>query len=146
MAASLAVGLSAAAQTWPQVTTRYFVVPASSSPNLNSSIQNVMDFQATGVIGLIPTDIATDPAALYQPNLLRVSEIIFTPASINLWEATNGPTGSFASENGQRLAWGVDWKDANTFLVSSIYFKVWSSDHYDTLLYAGNLATNTATG
>jgi hypothetical protein len=144
---ALILGANLTVQASPNVFTKYFVVTAPTSTNNDSSIQNVMSYlDKGGVVGLIPTDIATNPAALDMPHILRASEIIFGPANFNIWDATNNPSGNFASENGQRLAWGLDWKDTNTFLASDISFKLWSSDPANTLRYSGNLATDTVSG
>ncbi len=125
---------------------RYFVVTAPTSPNNNSSIQNVMDYVAKGgVVGLIPNDVTVDPAALNSPDILRASEINFGPVDLKQWDSVANPTGAFTNENGSRLAWSLDYSDSVPFLVSDINFNVWSSDAANTIRFSGNLATNGTT-
>lgn len=122
---------------------RYFVVTAPTSANNNSSIQNVMSFvDKGGVTGLIPLNREVNPAALYRPHILEVSDIIYSPASLKLWDVVGEPDGVFSNENGSRLAWSLDYKNTTPFLVSDVYFRLWSSDAANTIRFSGNIATN----
>lgn len=127
---------------------RYFIVTAPTSPNNNSSIQNVMSYvDKGGVVGLIPNDINVDPRALNRPNILRPSQINFGPVGLNFWDSvsvTNFTT-AFTNENGSRLAWSLDYTNSVPFLASDINFGVWSSDAANTIRFSGNIATNGTT-
>lgn len=123
--------------------TRFFVITGPTSPSNNSSIQNVMSFVDRGeVVGLIPTDITTDPAALNMPPLLRGSELNFGPTG--MWDS-RAATGVFAQQSGQRIGWTLDYSNSVPFLASSINFRVWSSDPANTLRFSGNIASNGTT-
>lgn len=150
--AILTVALSTAAIGWsvsasPQIRTQFFILTAAGSPSNNACLQNAMSYMDKGwTIGYIPTDFTSDPAALNMPHVLRACQIISGPTSLALWDGTNAPTGNFTNQCGSRIGWGLDWKDTNQFLVSEIYFRLWSSEPANSLLYSGNLATNTANG
>ncbi len=124
-----------------------FVVTAPTSPSNSFSLQNVMSYMDKhGVIGLIPTDIANNPAALNRPNILRACDIIYSSANYDMWDATNNPTGAFAVQNGKRASGGLDWQQTTPFLASDVYFVFDSDEPAHSLHYAGNVATNTANG
>ncbi|MEI8249300.1 MAG: hypothetical protein WCG07_02270 [Candidatus Taylorbacteria bacterium] len=123
------------------------MVTAPTSPSNSFSLQNAMSYiDKRGVVGLIPINVAGDPAAVNMPHMLRVCDIIYSPASYYMWDATNNPTGSFALQNGKRLGWGLDWTDVTPFLASDIYFSCNSDEPANALHYVGNIATNTADG
>ena len=140
-----AVGFNQESQAALQIKTKYFVVTAPTSPNSVRSLQNAMGYMENGwSVGYIDTNIATNPAALDMPNVLRGCQICFGPSSYFFWDGTNNPTGPFAAESGSRLAWGFDVQDTNLFQVGDGTFDVWSSDHANTLSYNGNLSVNTS--
>jgi len=137
----------AATSNVPNITVRYFIVTAPTSPSNSLCLQNVMNFLDKGnVTGLIPTDYNSNPVALYQPHILRVSDFIYTPVNYPLHDATNGPTGPFAFQNGGRIGWSCDWKNRTPFLASDIYFGCDSDEPAHSLYYVGNIATNTFNG
>lgn len=139
--------ISYGAVSRPNITINNFVVTARTSPSNSFSLQNVMSYiDKRGVVGLISTDIAGDPAAINCPHMLRVCDIVYSPASYYMWDATNAPAGAFALQNGKRLGWGLDWTDTTPFLASDIYFSCNSSEPANSLHYAGNIATNTDDG
>ncbi|MDE1974917.1 MAG: hypothetical protein KGI49_00150 [Patescibacteria group bacterium] len=133
------------AQSAPQVSTKFFIVPAQISTNYTVAVQNIMEFMDKGwSVGFINTDVATNPAALNSPHVLRGCQICFGPATFSSWDGTNNPTGTFAGENGSQIGWAFDISDSAPFQVNSVRFASWSTDHANTLGYGGNLATNTA--
>lgn len=125
---------------------RYHVVTAPTSTDNNNSLQNVMSFvDKRGVVGLIPTDIAVNPAALNMPHVLRACDIIYGPSSLNQWDGVVNPVAPFATQNGKRLAWSLDYTNTTPFLASDMYFALWSSDPANTLRFSGNTGTNGST-
>lgn len=127
---------------------RYHVVTAPTSADNNSCLQNVMSFvDKGGIVGLIPTDISTSPCALNMPNVLRASEIIYGPVGMKIWDGVTDPVApaAFTNQNGQRLAWSLDYTNREPFLASDMYFALWSSDPANTLRFRGNVATNGTT-
>ncbi len=124
-----------------------FVVTAPTSPSNSFSLQNAMSYMDKhGVVGLISTDIANDPAALNRPNMFRACDIIYSAANYYMWDATNSPSGAFAVQNGKRHGGGLDWQQTTPFLASDVYFVFDSDETAHSLRYVGNVATNTANG
>ena len=126
-----------------------FVVTAPTSPSNSICLQNIMSYMDKGnVLGAISTDIGNNPAALNaQSWCLRACDMIYSAAGYYMWDLTNSPTGNFALQNGKRRAWGYRRTDhTHTFYANDIWFRLSSSDAANSMLYAGNLATNTADG
>jgi hypothetical protein len=143
-----AIGLmsfcGASARADMQFQSRFFIVPAPTSPNYVKSMQNIMNYMDKGSLGFIDTDTTTNPAAWNSPSVLRGCQICFGPATFFMWDGTNAPTGNFASENGSWIAWAFTAQDTAPFQVNSGTFASLSTDHANSLSYGGNLATNTA--
>ncbi len=129
-----------------QLRSQYFIITAAGSISNDASLQGAMAFLDKGrVVGQISTDTTRDPAALNTPHILRGSQIISCPTNLSVWDCTNS-TGNFAAQGGSRIGWGLSWSNKTPFLASSIYFRLWSSDPANSLLYVGNVATNTSSG
>jgi hypothetical protein len=125
---------------------RYHIVTAPTSADNNNSLQNVMSFvDKRGVVGLIPTDVAANPAALNLPHVLRVCDIIYGPAGLYQWDGVVNPGAPFAAQNGKRLATSLDYTNTTPFLASDMYFALWSSDPANTIRFSGNVGTNGTT-
>ena len=144
-ALTLGLGFTCVAQSTPQSAIKFFIVPAPTSPNDTASLANIVQFALNDwAVGSL--DASGSPASLNPENVLRGSQIVFGPSTLFMWDATNAPTGAFASENGSRLGCAFKVWNPTLFTVSDGSFTNWSSDGYNTLGYGGNLATNTANG
>ena len=117
-------------------------LPAPASPSLPEALQNAMAYGANNFTKNLINVNPADPKALCTPALLRGSQTIFGGAGLFLWRCTNNPTGAFAQEHGNRPSWILNWSNSVPFLVSSLYFKLGSTDLANALYFAGNLATN----
>lgn len=142
---ALVVGMPTASQGASGAIIRYHIVTAPNSPTNSSCLQNVMSYvDKKGRVGLIPTDVLANPAALNMPTVLRGSELNYS-SMMEIWDSVANPTGAFSNQFGQRLAVTLDYWDDVPFLASDIWCRMWSSDAANTLRFASNMTTNGTT-
>lgn len=125
---------------------RDLVVPAPTSPNYDTSMQNAFAYAENGFVpGYIPVNNTSNSVPnIYEPPIWRFSETMWGPSSFNFWDGvatTNGESGSWLL----RIV-VITRKDGGTFRANEIWFENSSTDGANSMFYAGNCGTNTADG
>jgi hypothetical protein len=125
---------------------RDYIVPAPTSPNYDTAVQNAFAHGETGfVTGYIPVNNTSNGVPnIYEPPIWRFSETMWGPSSFNFWDGvptTNSESGSWLL----RLA-VITCDEGESFLLNEIYFENSSTEFANSMGYTGNCATNTADG